>query len=56
MPSEPDAKAADDVARAVITLFKARPRVTYDQFEQLRAMGCDMSLYYIENERSLAKG
>ncbi len=56
MPISPANRTPDVVAREVIKLWGKRVRVTHDQYEDLRAMGCDMSLYKVEDEVTLAKG
>jgi hypothetical protein len=55
VPPEP-AERADAAARKVIELWGKRVRVTHEQYVELREMGCDMSLYKVEDQITLTKG
>lgn len=46
----------DKVAQSVIDLWGKRVRVQHAEYERLRELGCDMRLYKIEDEATLAKG
>jgi hypothetical protein len=53
---ESTAVQLDKLAKSVIDLWGKRVRVQHEEFDRLCELGCDMSLYKIEDKVTLARG